>query len=162
MTGVDVTDDWPVAVYRKRPFEVQMVRWDGTESRARFLRSWTHGYFAVDDDTGASVYNDQENCPVAVPVGHQVARGTLGEFYPISPDALAATYESPAERGTRHDAETRLAGTRYDVGDDVDRVHADMTSAPRSTYRNLLKTTFGRAHLVDCATCQVAIAMLID
>ena len=42
------------------------------------------------------VWNDQESAWIPCPVGHSVVKGRLGEFYPISPAAIAETYE-PAD-----------------------------------------------------------------
>lgn len=84
-------------VFRKRPVEVTAIEWTGLNATAvvEFVgpipASGAPG-FAHGDMAGA-VWAEHEQCWVNVPVGHWVVRGALGEFYPISPSALAATYE---------------------------------------------------------------------
>jgi excisionase family DNA binding protein len=80
---------------RKLPLVVEMLLWDGSN----------HGQideFAGDDNVSRErgcldVWNDQERAWIAVPLGHYVAKSTLGELYPVSPEAREATFE-PAER----------------------------------------------------------------
>lgn len=85
----------PVAYYTKKPLTIPTLEWTG--SNADELRA-----FCEPDDTeyniqftdgGVKVWNDQEHCWIPVPVGHVVARGALGELYPISPEALARTFD---------------------------------------------------------------------
>lgn len=94
----------PVEVFRKKPVEVETILWDGTPERAEEIRAWTseshHGapMFLLPEDVQddwdeARVFNDQEGCWIPCPVGHRVVKGRLGEFYPISPAAVAETYE---------------------------------------------------------------------
>lgn len=93
----------PVEVFRKLAVEVEAVVWDGTPERARFLKEWTvqpngtPGFLLTTDGLDkwedARVWNNQESCWVACPEGHRVVKGRLGEFYPISPAAVAETYE---------------------------------------------------------------------
>lgn len=77
---------------RKRPLPVEMLLWDGTNSgqvdeftvdRARF----------GDRGDQLEVWNDQERAWMPVPVGHHVVRSTLGELYPMSPEAREKTTE---------------------------------------------------------------------
>ena len=78
---------------RKKPLPVRMLLWDGTNLAQ------------VDDFTGRGncggregdeleVWNDQENNWMTVPLGHYVVKSTLGEYYPMSPDAYERTTEA--------------------------------------------------------------------
>lgn len=91
--------------FRKVPIEVETILWDGTPERAQQIKEWvgkrdTHEprFLLPEDITGvwneANVWNDQEHCWIPCPVGHRVVKGLLGEFYPISPEAVEKTYEA--------------------------------------------------------------------
>lgn len=98
-----------IETFRKKPVTVETVLWDGTRETIAFLVKWAGNLrdnpeqsprFIVDADMNGCVYNDQERCWVNVPLGHRVVKGRLGEFYPISPEAVAETYEPCATRET--------------------------------------------------------------
>jgi hypothetical protein len=88
--------------FRKKPVTVEMLQWTGsnTEALAAFCGTtpWRDPVFVPTErgDGMAVLWNDQEYGYVPCPAGHYVVRGVFGEFYPISPAALAETYE-PAE-----------------------------------------------------------------
>ena len=87
--------------YRKKPVVVETVLWDGTnvDELREFCGSGPEGFlFEPPAGVGrAAVWNDQEHAWIPLPAGHRVVRGLLGEVYPISPEALAATYEPAPE-----------------------------------------------------------------
>lgn len=94
-----------VETYRRRPTTVEMLLWDGTKERADQIREWV-GVIPDDEHLWAcmitagkdgSLWNSQEMCWIPLPIGHRVVRGALGEFHPISAEALARTYELVAE-----------------------------------------------------------------
>jgi len=83
---------------RKRPVEVQIAGpWDGTDAMAAELVAFTGDDEGSDPDfdphDGAEVWNSEEGCWISVPPGHFIIRGPRGEHYPISPEALAETYD---------------------------------------------------------------------
>lgn len=81
--------------YRKRPIEIDTLEWTGTNLDA--VRAFAGDASVACPAAGdLAVWNEQEQAWIAVPLGHSVARGLLGELYPVSPAAIAATYE-PAE-----------------------------------------------------------------
>lgn len=89
----------------KRPIPVDTLEWDGENADAmrEFCGPFPNGpipRFAEPDPAGgvhasARVWNSEERCWINVPVGHHLAKGPLGELYPISPAALAETYDDP-------------------------------------------------------------------
>lgn len=93
--------------FRKRPALVPAVPWDGGSREAveafavspdgRECWRWR-------DDGGLELWNGQEGAWIPCPAGHHVMRGVLGEFYPVSPAALAGTFD-PAG-GPEADGET--------------------------------------------------------
>lgn len=94
-----------IETFRKKPVIVDTVLWDGTWERLAEIRDWIDSAtttwpeqpaFTFDPASGLRLWNDQENCYVDCPVGHRVVKGRLGEFYPISPAAVAETYERVA------------------------------------------------------------------
>ena len=84
--------------YRKKPVEVEALEWTGANLDA--LRA-----FAGDENltcpgsrySDLSVWNEQEHDWIKVPFGHSIVKGKLGELYPISPAAIAETYEPAGE-----------------------------------------------------------------
>lgn len=96
----DTTQDPPHAAavtrWRKRQVVNEAVRWDGgnhadveafavTADGTECFR-WEAGYLEL--------WNDQEDAWIPCPRGHWVMKGQLGEFYPVSGEALKAAYES--------------------------------------------------------------------
>jgi len=89
-----------IRYFRKKPIPVPMLEWTGEnlEQMQEFV-----GLLQEPEDipirkfyqspSGAKVYNTEELAWIPCPVGHYVAKGANGEFYPISPDVLAKTYD---------------------------------------------------------------------
>jgi hypothetical protein len=97
-----------VETYRKRPVTVETMLWDGTRERLAELERWAGNLrddptasprFIVDADMNGAIYNDQEHCWINCPIGHRVVKGSLGEFHPVSPEAVAKTYERVDNHG---------------------------------------------------------------
>lgn len=84
--------------YRRKQSVVPGVTWQGgnyDEIRA-FALAPDGGECFRWRNRGLQVWNDQEQTWFSVPDGHTVIRGALGEYYPVSPEALARTY-GPAD-----------------------------------------------------------------
>jgi hypothetical protein len=88
--------------YRKKPVEVAGVLYTGHNANEvksfvgerkagepRFLLPSE----ATDVSPRAIVWNDSQNSWNPVNVGDTILRGLVGEYYPCSADALAATYD---------------------------------------------------------------------
>jgi hypothetical protein len=106
------TGDSPQGVirYRKKPVTVETIEWTGENWAAvhSFVGSGIRWQASHGDEAGwIEVWNAQERAWIPCPRGHSVVKGRLGEFYPISPAAIAETYE-PA--GSPDLAQTVLAG----------------------------------------------------
>ena len=100
--------------YRKRPVEVDTIRWTGDNEQA--VQAFTGGpstFYALDpadrensDDpeATATVYDKLHSTWILVYTGQHIVRGVKGELYPIAEDVLAETYEpvdsapNPAEQ----------------------------------------------------------------
>lgn len=94
-----------VQTFRKKPVEIEAVRFDGTSFSAEGIKAWVNGnggqatvnYFNWDD------YGRMELCiqtlegRMLVSDGDYVIRGVAGEFYPCKPDIFAATYDAVTE-----------------------------------------------------------------
>jgi len=93
--------------FRKRPIEVEAVRWDGRnfDEVAAFVGTveTVHGgarpgFQPVPRDAScARVYDKLHDTWVKVWAGQWVVKGVRGEFYPIDQTVLDETYESVAE-----------------------------------------------------------------
>lgn len=91
--------------FRKRPVEVETMLWDGTESAAEAITEWcglTAFQWYVDRGSRfAQLWIEHQQDWMPLPVGHRVVREADGRgFYPISPEAVAQTYEPVAEDGS--------------------------------------------------------------
>ena len=105
------TDKVTVKTYRKKPFEVDGVLFTGgndDEIRAFVGTSDHHPVTSEDDPPGsnwlpahhgqpAKVWNTSQFSWNDVNPGDTILRGLVGECYPCSPDALAATYDEVSE-----------------------------------------------------------------
>lgn len=86
--------------YRKRPVEVEAVRWTG--DNADELDAFAGDRFdpagmltmTFGGDIDAAVYDVLHSTWVRVSRGQWVIRGVQGEFYPCADDVFRATYES--------------------------------------------------------------------
>jgi hypothetical protein len=98
-------DDFPIERFRRLPKIVETIEWTGGETTAARLRGWV-GYrdngecrFLLPEEVAgvvehAILWVDHSNAWVPVPVGHRVVKESDGNgFYPISPEAVAATWE---------------------------------------------------------------------
>jgi hypothetical protein len=105
--------------YRKKPVEIEAMRWDGTDETSLAIRQWAEAAVAVVDtnhiahlwdyDAGCYIMPNVktvfapfgkrcqivltlEGEMVALP-GDWIIRGVQGEFYPCKPDIFKATYQ---------------------------------------------------------------------
>lgn len=104
----------PVRRFRKKPVEVEMIRWTG-ENEAEVRDFAALDFHAVDaedaarsddPDITAEVYDKLHSTWVGVKTGHWIVRGVKGELYPLDNEVLQETYE-PA--GDEPDAEETAA-----------------------------------------------------
>jgi hypothetical protein len=106
-----------VTMRRKRPVEVRTLEWtgDNLDELLMFCGPFPDGsaplFTGPDPADGiyasARVWNSEERDWINVPVGHHLVAGPLGEFYPISPEALARTYD-PADDALAESERTGL------------------------------------------------------
>ena len=90
----------PMSRYRKKPVEIEAVKWDGGDYShlEKFCgRNWNRAS-SVDevgppDEENVVVWNTMENQWLNVPLGHWIIRGLKGELYPCDPGVFAATYD---------------------------------------------------------------------
>ncbi|WP_377266963.1 hypothetical protein [Peterkaempfera sp. SMS 1(5)a] len=91
--------------------EIEAIRWtgDNADQVRAFVSTKSGGEpaFAVRRQV-AQVWAREEGCWVDCPVGHWVARGVLGEYYPVSPAAMEASYEMVGAAQEAEDPEGRL------------------------------------------------------
>lgn len=89
--------------YRKKPVEIEAMRYDGTTDTATEIIDWalasgeTITYYCPDDEScrresHALNIATLEGMMTALP-SDWVIRGVAGEFYPCKPEIFAATYE---------------------------------------------------------------------
>lgn len=82
-----------MARYRKRPIEIEAVRWTEDESM-RTLIDFTNGLVKLNDiDREFTVYDRLHDTWVKFEHGDWIIKGVQGEFYPCRNDVFAATYE---------------------------------------------------------------------
>lgn len=87
--------------FRKKPIEITAIRFDGTNHID--IAAFTEGgaFHPIspadrgdDPDIVACVWDYLHGTWVGVKAGHWIVRGSCGEFYPITDDVLAETYET--------------------------------------------------------------------
>lgn len=87
-----------MAKFRKKPVEIEAVRWDGEAHTAnsflgdRYGTDWEY----AGPGEGALLIPTLEG-KMRAEVGDMIIRGVKGEFYPCKPDIFEATYEAVAE-----------------------------------------------------------------
>ena len=88
--------------FRKKPIVVDTILWDGTLDRLADIVNWV-GHAPTpcgappvlyNEQAGLRIWNAEENQYIDVPQNHRVVKGARGEYYPISPEAVAETYEA--------------------------------------------------------------------
>lgn len=82
-----------IKTYRKRPVEVQGVAYTGGNDGEVEQFTGRVNWRPATEKTAAFVWNDSQMAWNPVNAGDIVLRGLIGEFYPCSPAALAATYD---------------------------------------------------------------------
>ena len=103
-----------VTRFRKRPVEVSAIQWTGA-NLAEVQEFTGRGYFDAvdpqdrsdDPDMTAMIFDKLHSTWVHVYDGQWIIRGIQGEFYPITDDVLALTYE-PADGPDERDQITEL------------------------------------------------------
>lgn len=90
--------------YRKKPVEIEVMVFDGTEDRLHDISRWmSNGSDAFDtfeDYDGGDVESigiETLEGVMQARRGDYIIRGVQGEFYPCKPDIFAATYEAVAD-----------------------------------------------------------------
>jgi hypothetical protein len=96
-----------VQKFRKKPVEIEAMRWDGTADSAAAICWWANepqetgdpidepwvDYTTVGEAVREMMCHTLEGA-LNVSVGDWIIRGVQGEFYPCKPDIFAATYEA--------------------------------------------------------------------
>jgi hypothetical protein len=96
--------------YRKKPVEIEAMKWDGTQRHADVITAW------IKDNDGEAVYeeiavsasafNRSWDLRIAIRTlegwiyaspEDVIIRGIQGEFYPCKPDIFEATYDKEGE-----------------------------------------------------------------
>lgn len=89
-----------VSRFRKKPAEVEALRFDGDNFEA--IAQWMQGHKFYDygDPSGEcpsdTFFINTLEGTMRADVGDWVIRGVKGEFYPCKPDIFEATYEATA------------------------------------------------------------------
>jgi hypothetical protein len=95
----------------KKRLLIEVLPWDGVNGAQVGEFTGNRVNFS-DRGSRIEVWNDQEAAWIAVPPGHYVAKGALGELYPLSPSAYRDTTEPEfAERPEDPDAGGFAEGT---------------------------------------------------
>jgi hypothetical protein len=162
-----------LGIYRKKPVTVSMILWDGTGRAAAEIAAWVGevdpgvpGFRVAAGAEGAEVWAAQEECWVDCPVGHHVVRGRLGEYYPISAEALAQSYDyvvsgETAARRNESGARSRTKTEQYAIRLVRDGIasRAIASRAEDDLDEDGLLSIEDRGHAVDLA---LAIARVIE
>lgn len=87
--------------YRKKPVEIQAIKWNGNNLKeiiaftGRHQSSadwgWTH-FEQVVKNNGLKIFTLEGSHMASI--GDMIIKGVAGEFYPCKPDIFAKTYEN--------------------------------------------------------------------
>ena len=80
-----------MAIYRKKPVEVEAVRWDGTNETEIVL--FMGSMFRKNPINCYELQIQTLEGLMTARVGDYIIKGIKGEFYPCKPDIFEATYE---------------------------------------------------------------------
>lgn len=91
-----------VQKYRKKPVEVEAVRWGipGAPSRPCPIEGWIAdggGQAKYGHEDGEGIYVETLEGVMKASPGDYIIKGVNGEFYPCKPDIFAKTYEPVIE-----------------------------------------------------------------
>lgn len=86
-----------MAAFRKKPVEVEAVRFTGSSTSEAAIRRWINGLDYTEPtvhtrDLKSMFILTMEGTMEARP-GDWIIKGVAGEFYPCKPDIFEATYE---------------------------------------------------------------------
>jgi len=84
--------------YRRKPIEVEAVKWDGRQETYEFLRDvWMKSYCSLyEKETGDLLIETLEGL-MRVNVGTFIIKGIEGEFYPCRSQIFEKIYEKVEE-----------------------------------------------------------------
>jgi hypothetical protein len=86
---------------RKKPVEVQAMRYDGGVEDAAIIRAWVNGASRIewfrDGKMGLVTLETAEGHNHLASPGDFIIKGVKGEFYPCKPDIFWATYDVVGE-----------------------------------------------------------------
>lgn len=80
-----------MAIYRKKPVEVEAVQWDGTNETEIVL--FMGSMFRKNPINCYELQIQTLEGLMTARVGDYIIKGIKGEFYPCKPDIFEATYE---------------------------------------------------------------------
>ena len=81
--------------YRKKPVEIEAVKFDGTDETAKWLLSQLKSG-KIDKACNKLYIKTLEGIMVAK-IGDYIIKGVNGEFYPCKPDIFEKTYDKVVE-----------------------------------------------------------------
>jgi hypothetical protein len=89
-----------VKKFRKKPVEIEAIRWDGSEEALAAIKTW--GAAVSRQQNGDLIVETLEDGAAGqvkhyATKGDYIIRGVLGEFYPCKLDIFEKTYDSLGE-----------------------------------------------------------------
>lgn len=85
----------PVGRFRKRPVEIDAMRWDGgEESQRAIVNAFGGAVSGWVDNAGYFLQITTLEGTMIARAGDWIVRGVQGELYPVKPDIFDATYEA--------------------------------------------------------------------
>lgn len=87
-----------MAMYRKKPVEVEAHRFDGSSTSVGQIKNWIEkGVFRESEistrDCGRTIEIPTLEGLMTASAGDMIVKGVKGEFYPCKPDIFALTYD---------------------------------------------------------------------
>lgn len=82
-----------VITIRKKPIEIQAVRWTGDAGSAVAVYKFTEGNVRFSGERNLEIYDELHDSWIKVKLGDYVLRGLKGEFYPHDGSLLWDAYD---------------------------------------------------------------------
>ena len=110
--------------FRKKPVEVEAMRWDGSEGSQSRIVTWSEGKVSGWFDDAYHLAVDTLEGTMRAGVGDWIIQGVAGEFYPCKPDIFEQTYQVAEEDAARLKTGTELIAAersrQIEIGYDAD------------------------------------------
>lgn len=88
-----------MAIYQKKPVEIEAHQWDGSAASTKFILDWSGDFITHREQHAGGSWHVPEHLLISTLEGNMravtgdwIIKGIRGEFYPVSDDVFRASY----------------------------------------------------------------------